>query len=134
MKRSRLVNIPSLFLLSICLASCMKAPVPDTKVENGEIAPKNLSEGIRSVDQYSRKATGVGIDGLSLLLRSGPRVFFRQDSMSPTELSGLTELQTEKLVTIKAVDSRDGVYLQIEPTFTGVQMKTSIEPTPPALQ
>lgn len=82
--------------------------------------------GARVVDDVARRELGVGVVGLSLMLRGGDMVFFHADSLTDSEREGMRELREAKLATIREVSSNGVDYIQVVPTSEGDEVRRQL--------
>lgn len=84
-----------------------------------ELPLPQLSLRVKEVDAALRKNTGIGLVGISMLMRSGSRVFLRESILSSTEKLAVDDLSKKGYVLARYVDTHEGRFLEMQPTERG---------------
>lgn len=104
-----------------CLITILAGSAFDAMTKTNVVVSKTkIIADVLKIDTEMRQSLGTGVVGLALLMRSGPRVFLRKDSMSEAESHAIKELQIKDYVTTKPVETNDGSYIEIVPTEKGL--------------
>jgi len=117
-RRLAVIAVCSVFLIN---AGFSESHAYEKSGENLIIAQKT-----HEIDKKCREALGVGLIGVSMLLRAGPRTFLRHDSFSSIELRAVDDLKSAGYVDVVDINTADGLFIQLSPTADGAVLLKSL--------